>query len=369
MIVKKIIGFSVAVLLCFCECTSINAVQVSAKSAVLYDPLTGMILESKNPDECLPMASTTKIMTALVALSIYDLDKEVTILPGWTGAEGSSMYLKAGEKMKVSDLIYGLMLMSGNDAAVALSAMLTGNTDDFVTLMNRTAKELGMTSSSFENPNGLDGDNHYSTASDMALLAAAAMKNSVFREIVAKKSIQAGGRYMTNHNRLLSLYSDACGIKTGYTKKSGRCLVSAAERDGRELIAVTLSAPDDWNDHMSLYESAFSQLSSESLLRSGEVGSAYIASGTTSNCPLYVNEGFTIGVFPGERERIKITICGPRIVYAPVYAGDKYGHIIVTLDGNQLFSTDVYYKNDIEQMVYAENEGFWSGLFDWIFRK
>lgn len=340
----------------------IYAAALSAECAALYDPLTETFLYEKNAGERRPMASTTKIMTALVALERYDPAQTVVIRPEWIGIEGSSMYLRAGEEVTVSDLLYGLMLQSGNDAAVALAGILSGSGEDFVALMNRRAAELGLADTSFTNPNGLDDAAHYTTAADLAVLAAAAMENEAFQTIVRTQSIQAAGRFMKNHNKLLALYPDACGIKTGYTRRSGRCLASAACREGRMLIAVTLAAPDDWNDHIALYEEAFSGLTRQALLQAGHLASVPAVSGTGERCGLYIREGFEMGLLAGEREKVTVTLYGPRMVYGPVQAGDRFGYAAVSLDGRELFRTEVYYEKDVQKP--AADQGFWRRLLD-----
>lgn len=225
-----------------------RAGAVSARAAVVIDADTGKTLFEQNADSRLPMASTTKIMTALVALGEGDLDRVYTVKPEYAAVEGSSMYLKAGETLSLQDTLYGLMLASGNDAAVAIAGECGGMTA-FVGKMNAKAAELGLTDTHFDNPNGLPSDTHYTTAHELAKITAAALKDPVFRQIVSTKSCTVSGHALSNHNRLLSMYDGAIGVKTGFTRAAGRCLVSAAERSGRTIIAVTLNDPNDWNDH------------------------------------------------------------------------------------------------------------------------
>lgn len=232
-----------------------EAVEVSATAAVLLDADTGQVLYEKNGDEQMLIASTTKIMTALVVLEQAGLDDTVTVTRDHM-AEGSSMYLKPGETVRVEELLYGLLLCSGNDAALALTAC-AGGPEHFVALMNEKAAALGMTRTSFANPNGLDAEGHYSTARDMAVLAAAAMEEPTFRRICSSRSVTIGQRTMENHNRLLRQVEGCIGLKTGYTKAAGRTLVSCAERCGCRLIAVTLRDSDDWADHAALYKYGF----------------------------------------------------------------------------------------------------------------
>ena len=225
-----------------------EALEVSAAAAVLMDADTGEILFEKNADRRMLIASTTKILTALVVLEHARLDEVVTIQPRHM-AEGSSMYLKPGETLTVETLLYGLLLCSGNDAAVALADHCGGSVARFVGWMNETAQRIGMTGSSFANPNGLDDEQHYSTARDMALLAAYAARNPTFVRLCSTRSVTVGGRTMTNHNKLLQSVEGCIGMKTGYTKAAGRTLVSCVRRDGRTLVAVTLQDGNDWVDH------------------------------------------------------------------------------------------------------------------------
>ena len=245
-----------ALCLIFCITPAVaEALEVSATAAVLMDADMGQVLYEKNGDRQMLIASTTKIMTALVVLEHAAPDDVITVTPDHM-AEGSSMYLRAGETVRVEELLYGLLLCSGNDAALALTECAGGLTP-FVALMNEKAAALGMAHTSFANPNGLDADGHYSTARDMAVLAAAAVENPTFRRICSSRSVTIGQRTMENHNRLLRQVEGCIGLKTGYTRAAGRTLVSCAERDGCRLVAVTLQDGNDWADHAALYDYGF----------------------------------------------------------------------------------------------------------------
>ena len=245
-----------ALCLIFCITPAVaEALEVSATAAVLMDADMGQVLYEKNGDRQMLIASTTKIMTALVVLEHAAPDDVITVTPDHM-AEGSSMYLKAGETVRVEELLYGLLLCSGNDAALALTECAGGLTP-FVALMNEKAAALGMARTSFVNPNGLDADGHYSTARDMAVLAAAAMENPTFRRICSSRSVTIGQRTMENHNRLLRQMEGCVGLKTGYTQAAGRTLVSCTEREGCRLVAVTLQDGNDWADHAALYDYGF----------------------------------------------------------------------------------------------------------------
>lgn len=244
-----------AVSLIGCLTAVTEAVEVSAAAAVLMDADSGRLLYDKDGEKRMLIASTTKLMTALVALEQGGLQQEITVTGGHM-AEGSSMYLRPGEKLTLETLLYGLLLSSGNDAALAVTECM-GGAVPFVARMNEKAAELGMENTHFANPNGLDDEAHYSTAEDMAKLAAAAMDDPVLRRVASTRTARIGGRTLTNHNKLLSRVEGCVGLKTGYTRAAGRTLVSCAERDGVRLVAVTLQDGDDWNDHASLYEQGF----------------------------------------------------------------------------------------------------------------
>ncbi|MDX8046082.1 D-alanyl-D-alanine carboxypeptidase family protein [Gracilibacillus sp. S3-1-1] len=236
--------------------------EVSAESAILMDQSSGRVLYEKNADNPTLIASITKILTAIIAIESKKLDEYVSISNNAVSVEGSSIYLQTTDKITLEDLVYGLMLRSGNDAAVAISEHVAGSEEGFAYLMNEKARWIGMTNSYFDNPHGLDSKTHYSTAYDMALLTKYAMENEIFREISSTSSYQSSARDYpwVNKNKLLTqLYQYSTGGKTGYTKAAGRTLVSTAEKDGQTLIVVTLNAPNDWQDHMNLFEWGFEQ--------------------------------------------------------------------------------------------------------------
>ncbi len=237
---------------------------VSARHAILLDGNTGEILFEKDADTPAPMASTTKIMTALAVLSCLSPSDAVCVPKEAVGIEGTSAYLKEGEIFSVADLLHALLLQSANDAAVALALTADGSVAAFAERMNRLAREIGLKSSHFENPHGLHSETHYTTARDLATLTAYAMHIPAFSEIVSKRIYTCHSSLsrhtFANHNKLLHMSKDAVGVKTGFTKDSGRCLVGAAQRDGALLISVTLRAPDDWRDHLNLWRFGFSLL-------------------------------------------------------------------------------------------------------------
>jgi len=231
-------------ILLFCSFAGVSyASDISAKHFALIEAESGDIIYERSGSDMAPMASTTKIMTAILAIEHGRLDKSVTVPKEATGIEGSSIYLKEGERLTLEELLYALMLESANDAAIVIAIEIGGSVDSFVDMMNAKAKELGLESTHFTNPHGLDDEEHYTTATDLARLAAYAMKNPVFEEITATKKriiplLDDGSRVLINHNKLLRLYEGTVGVKTGFTKRSGRCLVSCAERGLRTALAL-----------------------------------------------------------------------------------------------------------------------------------
>ncbi len=315
--------------------------NISAKSAVLLDGDSGQVLWEKDADTPRLIASTTKIMTALLTVENAGLDEIVEIPPEATNIEGSSMYLQAGERLTVRDLLHGLMLSSGNDAAVALAIHVCGDVETFVDRMNRRAEEMGLDQIHFANPNGLDDEGNYASARSLGRLAAEAMQNERFREIVAEKYYQAGNRSLKNHNKLLWQYPGAVGVKTGFTKKAGRILVGSAEKNGRRLIAVTISAPSDWADQAALLDCGFSMYEETEVLLPGQnVGTLPVISGDRNEVPLLAAEGVTAFTLPGEAPELRL-LTAP-FVYAPVEAGTVLGTVQVYVAGKLVGQTAVY---------------------------
>ncbi|WP_348025543.1 D-alanyl-D-alanine carboxypeptidase family protein [Aciduricibacillus chroicocephali] len=244
----------------------IAAQGVSANNAVLLDQKSGKVLFEKRAHEKQSIASITKVMTAIIAIESGKMDEIAKTSRKAIYTEGSSIYLEQGEKMNVEDLVYGLMLRSGNDSAIAIAEQIGGSEEGFVHLMNEKAAWIGMQNTHFDNPHGLESDTHYSTAYDMALLMRYAMENKEFQKISGTKMHKAESRSYAwkNKNRLLTeKYRYCTGGKTGFTKKAGRTLLTTAEKDGHALVVVTLNAPDDWNDHIQLYEYGFGRLTEE----------------------------------------------------------------------------------------------------------
>ena len=338
-----------------------TADAVSAESAVLTD-LHGTVLFEKNADVRMPMASTTKIMTALTALELCGedgLDRTVKIPKEAVGVEGSSVYLYEGEALTVRELLYAMLMESANDAAAAVAIASSGSIAAFADAMNEKAAALGLENTHFVNPHGLDDKAHYTTAKDLAELTAAALGNPAFAEIVStyKKEIPLreteGVRLLVNHNRLLKTCEGCIGVKTGYTMTAGRCLVSAAERNGSTLICVTLSAPDDWNDHAALYDWGFSRFETVTLSEPGEqyavlpvVGGETDASDGVASVPVGNGEGLTAVVLRGKAEITK-TVELPRFLYAPVEKGTRIGRVVYYDHGRYLGEVPLYACGDV----------------------
>ena len=326
----------------------VKAGAISAECAILIDAQTGRVLYEKQAEEKSLIASTTKIMTALVICEQTNVLDRVKIPKEAMGIEGSSMYLKEGEVLTVQELLYGLMLQSGNDAAVALAIYCGGTVEGFTELMNDKAHRLGMTQSHFTNPNGLDSPGNYSTARDMAILTAYAMQNPIFAQTVSTKTITIGERCLRNHNKLLWQLEGANGVKTGYTKAAGRILISSVTRMGRQLIAVTFNAPDDWQDHKTLIEDGFSRFTVQKLIRQGQtLGQLELAGGQETSVDLIAAEDFSYSLVQGERVTISLPEAG--FAYAPVAEGQEAGFAHILVDGTAVAKVPLVYGATIER--------------------
>ena len=339
---------------------------ISAQSAIVIESSSGETLWSKNCDKPLPMASTTKIMTALVALERCDIQKIVKVSPLAVGVEGSSVYLYAGEELTMGNLLYAMLLESANDAAAAIAIEVGGSIEGFSALMNKKAAELGLQNTSFENPHGLDGENHYTTAKELAIITREAMQNESFRKIVStyKTTIPLNGgegtRVLINHNKLLKNYDGAIGVKTGFTKKSGRCLVSAAEIDGVEYICVTLNAPSDWNDHTKLLDYASSLYESVTLCEMGEFSHSLPLVNCESESVTVSNKDALSLILPRERGEIEYVIELPHFYYNSVRQGEELGSLVFYLDGEIIASTPMCAQYNVAQTKNKNN------FFEWI---
>jgi len=338
-----------------------KAQAVSAEKAYVLDAVSGRVLFERNPDQRSLIASTTKIMTALVVCEQCNVLDRMRIPKEAVGIEGSSMYLREGEILTLQELLYGLMLSSGNDAAVALAIYCGGTVEGFAERMNDKAHVLGMKNTHFENPNGLDSPGHYSTARDLAILAAYAMENPIFRQTVSTKSVKVGQRYLTNHNKLLWRVEGADGVKTGFTRAAGRILVSSTAREGRRIIAVTLNAPDDWNDHKALLEEGFSRFTTQRIVTAGQqVGTLEVLGGESRRVAVMAAEDFDYPLAPEEKPQLALP--GPGFVYAPAVEGENGGKVYVLIQGKAVGAVPVVYGSTVEQQP-EEEKNFWQRLW------
>jgi D-alanyl-D-alanine carboxypeptidase/D-alanyl-D-alanine carboxypeptidase (penicillin-binding protein 5/6) len=342
---------------------------VSAKSAILIDAHSGSVLFSYNSYTRLPMASTTKIITAIIAISHADMDTVVTIPAAAVGVEGSSMYLFLGERVTMRTLLYALMMRSANDAATAIAIEIAGSVENFAMLMNYTAARLGLTNTNFTNPHGLDHEEHFTTAHDLAIITAYALQNSLFREVVSTKSLDVslmdkeGSRFFHNHNRLLRTYDGALGVKTGFTRRSGRSLVSAAERDGMMLVAVTINAPNDWNDHRAMLDYGFSTYQNAPLALPGQfefnlsiVGGSrdYVRAANVEAVHYFSRQGMS------NFEDIRHTINLREMRFAPLRAGEVVGYVTFFDGDEKIAQVDIV---ALESAFVRVETSFWRKVF------
>ena len=337
---------------------------MSARSAIVMDATTGRVFYEKNANERSLVASTTKIMTALVVCEQCNVLDRMRIPKEAVGIEGSSLYLREGEVLTIQELLYGMMLHSGNDAATALAIYCGGTVEGFVQLMNDKAYRLGLTGTHFANPHGLDAPDHYSTASDLAVLAAYAMKNPIFAQTVSTKSIHIGQRTLRNHNKLLWQLEGAEGVKTGYTKAAGRILVSSATRNGRRLVMVTIHDPDDWVDHKTMLENGFSKYQMKKVLSKGdEVAALEVAGGDARKIKLLADADI---VYPlAEGEELRMVIPGPGFVYAPVAEGQEAGVGYLFLNDKAVLKVPLVYGETVERKIDSAPPK-WQRLFGGI---
>lgn len=350
--------------LCIFKATDASAdtPQVSASSAILYCPDTGEILYEKSKDEKRAIASITKIMTTIITLEAAAADdKEVTFTKDMY-AEGSSMYLKDGYTLRLSDLAKGMMMVSGNDAANAAAIAIGGSFEGFAEIMNNKAKQIGMQNSHFVTPSGLDADEHYSTAYDMALLMAYAMENEDFEEITGSESQMvnfinpAESTSYHNQNKLLKLYEYCIGGKTGFTSNAGRTLVSCAEKNGLRLIAVTLNDGDDWNDHINLYDYGFSVLSAVEYDDTNVNISVPLVGSNIDSVNISSNEKVSVILSANNNNKVERTVELPNFIYAPIRKGDEVGKVVYKLNGEVIAENTLIATENIEYMFVDSSE-------------
>lgn len=338
-----------------------QAPAVSAQTAVVIEQHSGRVLYAKNKDEKIFPASTTKIMTALLALEHVPLDKTIKVSANALKTEGSAIYLQVGEKISLEDLLYGLMLRSGNDAALAIAEGVSGDVEEFVALMNKRAAQLGAMHTQFVNPNGLHDENHYTTAYDMALISKEAMNIPEFRCIAGAKNWSAhrqAGLYNNfyNKNKVVHQYEGATGIKIGYTKATGRTLVASSERNGMELICVVMNAPNWFEDSYKLMDFVYSNYTMKTIAQGqrplktvavdgGEREFVLVGPKENVNCPVAQGEQPS----QGEAARITIKYKMDDTCKAPVSRWEKAGELQVYVDGSFVYAEPLYYMEDIQR--------------------
>lgn len=345
------LGLSLCLVGALCPVARAAGPEVSAQSAVVLTADTGTVLFEKDGHTPRPVASTTKIMTALLALEAAQErgDPLVDITQEMVAVEGSSMGLQAGDSISLTGLAAGMLLASGNDAANAAALYLDASLESFAARMNQRAAALGMEDTHFVTPSGLDGEDaqglaHLSTAYDMALLARAALEDQAFRQLCSSPSLAVAFAEpvkrvtYTNHNKLLTQYPGCVGVKTGFTKEAGRCLVSAAERDGALLIAVTLNAPNDWEDHTALLDYGFSQVEPYQLAGGDVRLTVPVVGSPVEAVSLRGSNGGEVTLPLGQGAQVERVVRVPKFLYAPVEAGEQVGEICWYLEGQLLGS-------------------------------
>ncbi len=340
-----------------------SSLSISAKAAVLYEPETGIFLYCKNESQRLPMASTTKIMTALVAVENSSLDEKVEIDGRAVGTEGSSAYYTSGEIVTMEELLYALLLQSANDSAVAIACHISGSVEAFADLMNEKALAMGLSDTHFDNPHGLDSEDHYTTARELALIASSALDNDIIKTIASTYKYSSRNekskRTYVNHNKLLKKYNGAIGLKTGFTKKCGRCLVGAAERDGLRFITVTLNAGDDWNDHTKMFDLGYSTLEKIYLAKAYEYRyDIPVLDGTKSNIALTNRDELSLIVSKSAHSINEFPKLH-KFVSAPIAKNDILGEILFTLDGEKVGSVYLYPEESIDK---KDEKGFFKRI-------
>ena len=347
--------------------------QVSAKAAVVISADTGEIVHGVNASEKLPMASTTKIMTTLLCLESGGLYEEFTVDSDAIKVEGSSMGLQEGDTVTKYALCCGMLLPSGNDAANAAAVRIAGSIEAFAEMMNDRARQMGLSRTYFVTPSGLEGEGHGSSAADMALLAREALRNDIFRSICSQSSMKVKfgsppyDRWLRNTNKLLGMYDGVYGVKTGFTDEAGRCLVSACEREGKDLICVTLSDSNDWNDHMALYDSSFENVRLAEICLPQDI-SADIVGGNAERLRI-VPEKDTVSVttLAGSEEDFTFTVMSSPFLYAPVNEGDKVGSLSVSFLGREVERVDLFAAENVSaKAVKPRSKSLFQKIMDKI---
>ena len=325
----------------------------TAKSAVMIDASSGTVLYNKNKDQKLGMASTTKIMTGILAIENGNLNDIYTVSPTGEWVEGSSIYLNPGEKISLETLLYGLLLKSGNDAALAIAIHIAGSEKAFVKMMNDKALELGLKNTHFANPHGLYAEDHYTTAHELAIIASYAMKNPVFAQIVNTVQYkeepveERDGRVINNANKLVSMYNEAIGVKPGYTPETGRTLVGAAEKNGVKVITVTLDCSDDWQEHKNMFNYAFENFEKKVILNKGEsIGTYRVKNGNYNEVGVVLTEDISMLVKKNSAPLYEIQMESQQIT-APIVEGQKVGSAKFCFDGGAVQEVSLVTNSDV----------------------
>lgn len=357
----------------FSRAAALTTPITSAKAMCVLDKDSGRILYSKNENEKLPMASTTKVVTAITVLNnCQNLDEYITVDDKAVGVEGTSIYLRHGETIKVKDLLYGLMLRSGNDAATALAYHVGGSVEGFADMMNALAKKVGASNSHFANPHGLDNPQHYTTAYDLAKITAYALNNPIFKQIVSTKSYQIEAtnkyekRYLTNKNRLLNSLSGCVGVKTGFTSKAGRCLVSAVERKNATSVCVVLNCGPMFEESTALLDSSFEDFNRVKLIdKNKEIYNEYILDESHGKLYLYTDEDFIYPLSYGEINKVKMEY---KVTLDDASEGAEVGKIDIMFDNRLLKTLKLYTMNKIDKLIDSKtlkiNEVLWEDRID-----
>jgi serine-type D-Ala-D-Ala carboxypeptidase (penicillin-binding protein 5/6) len=348
-----------------------NPPNISAKSAIVMEASTGKIIYGKNADEIRYPASTTKIMTLITALEQGKLDDVITVGANAANTEGSSIYLEPGERLKMLDILYGVMLHSGNDATVAVAEHISGSTGKFAELMTNKAHAIGATHTNFTNPNGLPDPKHYTTARDLAIITAYGYKNPLFRKIVGTqhKTIpwnnKGYDRDLYNENKLLWRYEGADGVKTGYTETAGLCLVSSATRNNVQLIAVTLDADQMWDDSQALLDFGFRKLRPVELFKQGEVlQTSRVVAGKSDSVKLAAISGVFVPVSDGDLDQFQVIVDRPDRIRAPIAAGQKIGVVRVLYKKAEIRAIDLIAAENIDRVSLFK--GIWLFVLDFV---
>ncbi len=363
MIKKKKIGIAIVVLMFFITTSTVfataNYPNVTAKSAIVMDAATGKVIYSKAAKERRYPASTTKMMSLIVALEYGNLDDIITASPNAASTEGSSLWLTQGEQMTMTDLLYGIMLVSGNDATVAVAEHISGSVQKFAELMTEKARAIGAMDTNFTNSSGLPDPNHYTTAYDLAKIAAYGYKNPLFTQIVSTErkilppTVKGDIRDLYNENKMLWFYEGGNGVKTGYTDAAGRCLVSGAKRDNIQLIAVVLDSEAMWDDSKTLLDFAFSQLKAETVFSQGDIlKTTRVANGKSELLKLVANTSIILPVSKKDNDEFSTVIDAPMILEAPIIKGQKLGVARVFYNNTEVAAVDLVADENVERKSF-----------------